>query len=326
MNLSDMELIMTVSRTKSMRKAAKLVHLSQSAISKKIQLIEDEYGITLFHRTAAGVELTADGQLFIQYAGSALHTLRTGIEQTRMKNAERKVTRLGVASPLISELHRFSGYFQSHGGPLEIVTSNSPEIVRKLQEGTLDFGLFGYESIPGDISAIPLYRQDFHLYASDRYLPAFLPFADRTVSYVRASFIQALRELPLILPKQGIHVRQMIDRIMEKEFGGEPLIAVETDTLELMEQLAEREFGCTFITQSVYEPSTGRSPADFSGETFRIEALGRGMFRIPLPFLFPSRQVFFAQSPHRSDGLDGIAGRTSGWPEPPLGPGSPEAE
>lgn len=62
------EIFPVVVQTKSFSKAAKLLHLSQPAISGKIQAMEDYYGIKLFNRTAKGVTLTEAGKIVWNYA------------------------------------------------------------------------------------------------------------------------------------------------------------------------------------------------------------------------------------------------------------------
>ena len=68
MFFSQFEIIPVIAETKSFSKAAKLLHLSQPAISSKIQAMEDFYKTTLFHRSAQGVTLTEAGKIVAAYA------------------------------------------------------------------------------------------------------------------------------------------------------------------------------------------------------------------------------------------------------------------
>jgi DNA-binding transcriptional LysR family regulator len=49
-------------------KAAKLVNLTQSAVSLQIRKLEGELGKSLFKRISRGVELTHDGKALLSYA------------------------------------------------------------------------------------------------------------------------------------------------------------------------------------------------------------------------------------------------------------------
>lgn len=68
MFFSQLEIIPVIAETKSFSKAAKLLHLSQPAISSKVQAMEDYYKLKFFNRTAQGVTLTEAGKVVLSYA------------------------------------------------------------------------------------------------------------------------------------------------------------------------------------------------------------------------------------------------------------------
>lgn len=61
MNLVRMEYFMAVADKLSYTNAAKMLFLSQPALSKQISLLEEELGVRLFNRTSKKVELTSAG-------------------------------------------------------------------------------------------------------------------------------------------------------------------------------------------------------------------------------------------------------------------------
>jgi len=54
-----------VARTGSVRQAAERLHLTPSALLRRIQDVESDLGAALFERTSSGVRLTAAGEIFI---------------------------------------------------------------------------------------------------------------------------------------------------------------------------------------------------------------------------------------------------------------------
>ena len=72
MDYRHLKYFMEVAQQKSFSKAARSLHISQSAISRMIKSLEDEMGVTLFIRNAKTVELTAPGTIFLNYAKRAL--------------------------------------------------------------------------------------------------------------------------------------------------------------------------------------------------------------------------------------------------------------
>lgn len=72
MNLSHMKYAVEISETKSINKAADKLFVGQSALSRSIKELEENLGITLFERSAKGMSLTPDGEIFINYAKAIL--------------------------------------------------------------------------------------------------------------------------------------------------------------------------------------------------------------------------------------------------------------
>jgi DNA-binding transcriptional LysR family regulator len=64
-------------------RAAESLHLSQPALSKQIQALEDSLEIQLFERTKHWVKLTPAGQKFLETARRILHDVEEGIQITR---------------------------------------------------------------------------------------------------------------------------------------------------------------------------------------------------------------------------------------------------
>ena len=64
-NLSLYYVFHTVAKKGSISHAAKELYISQPAISKSIQKLEDNLNTTLFKRSSRGVTLTADGEMLL---------------------------------------------------------------------------------------------------------------------------------------------------------------------------------------------------------------------------------------------------------------------
>ena len=56
-----------VARAGSIRKAAGQLHVTASAVNRRVMDLEEELGAPLFERRARGVRLTAAGELFVRY-------------------------------------------------------------------------------------------------------------------------------------------------------------------------------------------------------------------------------------------------------------------
>ena len=81
-SLSSYRIFYTVAKTQNISKAAKELYISQPAISKSIQKLEESLGCELFRRSSRGVLLTEEGELLFTHvtkspnrkaAGPSLH-------------------------------------------------------------------------------------------------------------------------------------------------------------------------------------------------------------------------------------------------------------
>ena len=64
MEISQLEAFLEAVERGSFRRAAEALFLAQPSISARIQRLEDELGVPLFHRMVQGVRLTDMGRIF----------------------------------------------------------------------------------------------------------------------------------------------------------------------------------------------------------------------------------------------------------------------
>ena len=68
MELRQLQLFIEVAKHKSITKAAATMHLSHTALSKSIRVLEEELGMTLIIRTNKTSDLTDAGRIVLKYA------------------------------------------------------------------------------------------------------------------------------------------------------------------------------------------------------------------------------------------------------------------
>ena len=75
MNILHMKYAVEVARLGSLNKAAETLLIAQPNISRSIKELEADLGISIFNRSAKGMELTPEGEEFINYAKSILRQI-----------------------------------------------------------------------------------------------------------------------------------------------------------------------------------------------------------------------------------------------------------
>ena len=72
MNLLYLKYAVEVASLGSINKAAEKLYIDQPNLSRSIRDLESSLGVTIFERSARGMKLTADGEVFLKYAKSIL--------------------------------------------------------------------------------------------------------------------------------------------------------------------------------------------------------------------------------------------------------------
>lgn len=72
MNLLHMKYAVEVAETGSINKAAEKLYVGQPNLSRAIKELESSLGVSIFDRSAKGMFLTADGEVFVRYAKAIL--------------------------------------------------------------------------------------------------------------------------------------------------------------------------------------------------------------------------------------------------------------
>ena len=146
-NLSSYRIFYTVANTGNISKAAKELYISQPAISKSIQKLEESVGCKLFSRSSRGVVLTGEGKLLYEHVSEAFETLTMGEEKLK-RSIELGVghLKIGVSStlckylllPYLKEFVRQNPHIS-----ISISCQSTNDTLKLLEDNKIDIGLIG---------------------------------------------------------------------------------------------------------------------------------------------------------------------------------------
>lgn len=134
-----MRSVVAISEAGSISKAAKLLGISQPAVSAQIKRIEDHVGGSIFHKSAHGAAATELGKLVLTQARKILEANQQ-LMLLRGAQQQHRSLRLGL-SDLYARLV-FDDHTQSDFDDVSILADTSAEILRGLLSGFIDIGLF----------------------------------------------------------------------------------------------------------------------------------------------------------------------------------------
>ncbi|WP_291659264.1 MULTISPECIES: pca operon transcription factor PcaQ [unclassified Bosea (in: a-proteobacteria)] len=131
-----------VARLKSVVKTAALLGLSQPAVSKTVQELEDILGATLFEPNRRPMVLTGPGEIFFRYAGASLTALKQGVSMVGDEGADADVAFSVGALPTVSAhvLPRALAEVTRRYGAMRprVVTGPNDVLMSQLRLGDLD--------------------------------------------------------------------------------------------------------------------------------------------------------------------------------------------
>jgi DNA-binding transcriptional LysR family regulator len=87
--LSQLRVLITAAEEKNFSRAAKRLHMSQSAVSQNIQALEGAFGVELFIRRGRSVELSEAGESIIPTARDVIHAAR--LLEDNLKNVNNEI-------------------------------------------------------------------------------------------------------------------------------------------------------------------------------------------------------------------------------------------
>ncbi|MBO8159221.1 LysR family transcriptional regulator [Thermosyntropha sp.] len=212
MYFNHFEIIPIVAETKSFSKAAKLLHLSQPAISSKIKDIEDYYGLKLFHRTAQGVTLTEAGKIVNAYAVRFVNLHRAMDEELKqLLNLNSPSLTIGSSCTvgnyaMPSYIKLLKSRYPDISIKLDI--SNTRGILDKLAKKEIDVAV-----IEGNID-----NPNFAIHHITNIKLAFIASYDSKTVKKKEISIAELRSKPLVIREDGAAVRQIFENVL-KEYG-----------------------------------------------------------------------------------------------------------
>lgn len=205
-NLKALHVFIVVSETGSFRKAADSLHRSQSAVSMQVRQLEDQLGVSLFHRTTRRVELTSEGEQLLNYAQRALGELEHGLQQIR-GIADIQIGRISigcvpsVASSVLPDVLRlFQKKYQ--GIKINLRELPSEELLDAIRRQDIDFGIGPFVDHLGDCDFKSIVSEPIYALMREN-------FCTNATEHIS---LEELTELPILMNSSSAALRGNLDR------------------------------------------------------------------------------------------------------------------
>ncbi|MFC2583308.1 MAG: LysR family transcriptional regulator [Lachnoanaerobaculum saburreum] len=241
-HLAQYRIFFEVAKAGSISKAAKLLYISQPAISKSILRLEENLEIALFTRTSKGVSLTPEGQIFYEYLQNAFSAIEAGeIHLAKIKQFNIGKITIGTSNTLckyilLPYLNKFMK--ENPHTMVSIFTQSSDRTSLLLSENKIDIGLVAKPAKTQSMSYINIMEIHDIFVATPAYL--------NSLKHIFDKGFNPLRDGNIMLLDKNNATRRFIDNCIE---GSKLHLnqSIETGNMELLIEFAKTGIGIACV-------------------------------------------------------------------------------
>jgi LysR family carnitine catabolism transcriptional activator len=274
-SVRDLRAFTALAALRNFTRAAKECNLSQPAFSAQIRALEESVGARLFDRDTRKVELTAEGQRFLESATRLLQDF--GLALTDLRDlATRRRGRVAVAvlpslaagwlPDVLAEFHR-----AYPGIELDVADALADECIDRVRAGKADFALASSRATSSELTS--------ELFCADRF--HFVCRRDHPLAGRRRVTLQQLGDEPFIHLARSSSVRQHVDQAL---WPGRARKVMELEQLSTVAGMVRAGLGITLVPALTLfhfrHPDLATVPLDAPGmvrEIFLLRSRDRGL-------------------------------------------------
>jgi DNA-binding transcriptional LysR family regulator len=240
MDLRQLEIIRAIADSGSFTAAGVKLHVSQSAISRQILLLEDELGEPVFHRIGRRIRITPAGEALLQLSHRVFQDLQDTVaaisdKQESLRGTMRLVGGMTVClyvfPALLAEVRRLHPQLE-----LKVTVGSAETSIAMLRSGAGDLGLLTLPVEASDLVSTPVLEEELLLITYPSH-----PLAQR-----QAITPADLDQEHVILFETGSITRQVVEGFFRQERIA-PQVVMETENVEIIKAMVRHGLGISII-------------------------------------------------------------------------------
>lgn len=201
----ELQAVCTIAERGSFMAASLTLEVSQPALTRTVQRVEQALGLAIFRRTTRRLEITPAGQEFIALANRVLNDLRISYESMRDVSDEQRgqVIVSAVMSVAYVRLPAIVSAYHAARPKVEIELREGVHgtVIDDVRSGVADIGVTYIDDVPAELRSIRLSREAFHVV---------VPKAHPLARQAGVTLDELTRYAMVSLPRES-QTRRMID-------------------------------------------------------------------------------------------------------------------
>ena len=240
MDLRQLEILQAIAETGSFTACGRKLHVSQSAISRQVLLLEEELGEPLFLRVGRQVRMTQAAETLVQLGQRVFQDVRETVGAITDRTRELRGTLrlsggmtvcLYVFPPLLKHLRRVHPRLD-----VRLIVATAGRSVQEIRAGHVDAGLLTLPVEESDLVTVPVLREELLLVTMPTH-----PLAKQ-----RKVAPADLAGEPFVMFESGSATRHVIDRFFVGE-NIEPTVVMDTENVEIIKAMVKTGLGISIV-------------------------------------------------------------------------------
>lgn len=240
MDLRQLEIIRAIADTGSFTAAGDKLHVSQSAVSRQILLLEDELGEPVFHRIGRKIRITPAGESLLRLSHRVFQDLQDTVSGITEKQESLRATMrlvggmtvcLYVFPELLAEVRRIHPHLD-----LKITVGSGERSIAMLRSGAGDLGLLTLPVDASDLVSVPALEEELLL----------ITYPSHPLAKKKQITPADLDRQPFILFETGSITRRLVEEFFTRE-RIEAQIVMETENVEIIKAMVRHGLGISVI-------------------------------------------------------------------------------
>jgi len=266
MDLRQLEIIRAIADTGSFTAAGEKLHVSQSAISRQILLLEDELGEPVFHRIGRRIRITPAGESLLQLSHRVFRDLQetvTTISDKRealsgtMRLVGGMTVCLYVFPALLAEVRRVHPHLD-----MKVTVGSAERSIAMLRSGAGDLGMITLPVEATDLVSVPVLEEELLL----------ITYPAHPLAKKKSITPADLDKQEFVLFETGSITRRLVESFFARE-SVEPEIIMETENVEIIKAMVRNGLGISII------PSQAAASDIRTGQLFCSRIVGHSLVR-----------------------------------------------
>ena len=266
MDLRQLEIIRAIADTGSFTAAGEKLHVSQSAISRQILLLEEELGEPVFHRIGRRIRITPAGESLLQLSHRVFRDLQETVSTISDKRESLSGTMRLVGGmtvclyyfpALLAEVRRVHPHLE-----MKVTVGSAERSIAMLRSGAGDLGMITLPVEATDLVSVPVLEEELLL----------ITYPAHPLAKKKSITPADLANQDFVLFETGSITRHLVESFFARE-RVEADIIMETENVEIIKAMVRSGLGISII------PSQAAADEIRTGQLFCSRIAGHSLVR-----------------------------------------------